>query len=210
MLIYLRCGRDRHIFVRENTNTAIARAISQVDAAHADVSHLWMAAPTNEQQHAALLMLLVKSAAHLLTLPLLRHLHTGAFPLELSVLKKMRSRYSDAELTAIGNSGIAPIRHSPTVPRPLTARADYLVEVENMLRKLLNMLEWVERWGTTHKLTPVLFKKETFRKVAVHCLPLLEGKVEQRIVFPSPPASPPASTADSTADNIIDTPAQSL
>ena len=203
MLIYLRCGRDRHIFVRENTNTAIARAISQVDAAHADVSHLWMAAPTNEQQHAALLMLLVKSAAHLLTLPLLRHLHTGAFPLELSVLKKMRSRYSDAELTAIGNSGIAPIRQTNH------RRAD-LVEVENMLRKLLNMLEWVERWGTTHKLTPVLFKKETFRKVAVHCLPLLEGKVEQRIVFPSPPASPPASTADSTADNIIDTPAQSL
>ena len=202
MLIYLRCGRDRHIFVRENTNTAIARAISQVDAAHADVSHLWMAAPTNEQQHAALLMLLVKSAAHLLTLPLLRHLHTGAFPLELSVLKKMRSRYSDAELTAIGNSGIAPIRQTNH------RRAD-LVEVENMLRKLLNMLEWVERWGTTHKLTPVLFKKETFRKVAVHCLPLLEGKVEQRIVFPSPPASPPASTADSTADNIIDTPAQS-
>ena len=203
MLIYLRCGRDRHIFVRENTNTAIARAISQVDAAHADVSHLWMAAPTNEQQHAALLMLLVKSAAHLLTLPLLRHLHTGAFPLELSVLKKMRSRYSDAELTAIGNSGIASIRQTNH------RRAD-LVEVENMLRKLLNMLEWVERWGTTHKLTPVLFKKETFRKVAVHCLPLLEGKVEQRIVFPSPPASPPASTADSTADNIIDTPAQSL
>ncbi len=202
MLIYLRCGRDRHIFVRENTNTAIARAISQVDAAHADVCHLWMAAPTNEQQREALQMLLVKSAAHLLTLPLLRHLHTGASPLELSILKKMRSRYSEAELTAIGNSGIAPIRSSPMVPRSLTAHADYLVEVENMLRKLLNMLEWVERWGTTHKLTPALFKKETFRKVAVHCLPLLEGKVEQRIVFPSPPAS--------TADSTIDTPAQSL
>jgi len=67
--------------------------------------------------------------------------------------------------------------------------------VHNIVIKIAMMLHWVEYWGTTHTLSTVPMKTDTFHSVIARCrqLPSSETKVMERIEFPAPPA-PPANS----------------
>ena len=161
MLIHVRYGASSTFVIQENCPRALDTLMARVHRCSTAPSRIWWALPTDPRQADTLSKLLVKSAAFLPEVSTARGAGHRAF-------REYGGSIPGHFLMLTGGDNF---QHSVAL-------------FENLLRKLVNILTWVEYYGQDSVLTERPFKRETFEKVAHRCEPLIEGRAANVLRFP--------------------------
>ena len=166
MLIHVRYGSGCTSVIKENCPRVLDALMGRIRRCSTAPSRIWWALPTDPRQADALSKLLVKAAAFLPEFSAERGSARGAvaFP-------EYGCSFPGQFLVLTGGDNF---QHSVAL-------------FENLLRKLANILTWVDYYGQDSVLTERPFKRETFEKVAHRCEPLTEGRAARVLRFPALP-----------------------
>lgn len=182
MLIYVKYGARKSLTLTRNEPAAIATVMRDIRRCAKAPSYLWWALPADARQAETLEKLMEKSRA---LLPLLRPLPAASAQHRVTHLFPCYG--------AVEGRGVS-LSESDDAQRD-----DALFE--NTLRKLANILTWVEFYGQDTVLSDRAFKRETFEKVAFKLEPLVAGRAPRILCFPPEPDPTPVPVpASSTVE----------